>query len=65
MISEIYDAAIAAGASEEKARKAAEAMTVHENPLFENTKRAGRLEVDGRLCDGAAVSGGAEALSTL
>jgi hypothetical protein len=31
MISEIYDAFIAAGAAEEKARKAAEAMTVHEN----------------------------------
>ncbi len=31
MISEIYDAFIAAGAPEEKARKAVEAMTVHEN----------------------------------
>ncbi len=31
MISEVYDAFIAVGAPEEKARKAAEAMTVHEN----------------------------------
>lgn len=31
MISEIYDAFIAAAAPEEKARKAAEAMIVHEN----------------------------------
>lgn len=31
MISEVYDAFIAAGAPEEKARKAAEALTVHEN----------------------------------
>jgi hypothetical protein len=38
MISEIYDAFIAAGAPEEKARKAAGAMTVHENrfPKIEN-----------------------------
>lgn len=31
MISEVYDAFIAAGAPEDKARKAAEALTVHEN----------------------------------
>jgi len=31
MISEVYDAFVAAGAPEEKARKAAEALTVHEN----------------------------------
>lgn len=31
MISEIYDAAIAAGAAEEKARNPAEVMTVQEN----------------------------------
>jgi hypothetical protein len=31
VISEIYYAAIAAGAPEEKARKAAEAMTVHQS----------------------------------
>jgi hypothetical protein len=31
VILKIYDAFIAAGAPEEKARKAAEAMTVHEN----------------------------------
>jgi hypothetical protein len=31
MISEIYDAAIAAGAAEENARKAAEVMTAQEN----------------------------------
>jgi hypothetical protein len=31
MISEVYDAFIAAGAPEEKARKAAEALADHEN----------------------------------
>lgn len=31
--SEVYDAFIAAGAPEEKARRAAEAMTVDENPF--------------------------------
>ena len=31
MISEVYDAFLAAGAPEGKARKAAEALTVHEN----------------------------------
>jgi hypothetical protein len=31
MISEVYDALVSAGAPEDKARKAAEALTVHEN----------------------------------
>lgn len=31
MISEVYDAFVSAGAPEEKARKAAEALTSHEN----------------------------------
>lgn len=38
MISEVYDAFIASGAPEEKARKAAEAMAAYENRFnkFEN-----------------------------
>ena len=44
MISEIYDAFIAAGAPEEKARQAAEAMTVHENRFSKITSELAVLK---------------------
>jgi hypothetical protein len=44
MIAEVYDALIEAGASQEKARKAAEAIAGYENRFTEIEKRLERIE---------------------
>lgn len=44
MISEVYDALVEAGASEEKARRAAEAVATYENRLATIDGRMERLE---------------------
>ena len=44
MLSEVYDALLEAGASQEKARKAAEAVAAHENRFAALDNRMGRFE---------------------
>lgn len=49
MISEVYDALKEAGASEEKARKAAEAVASYKNRFARIDGRFGRGEMDDRV----------------
>ena len=51
MISEVYDAFLAAGAPEDKARKAAEAIAAYETPFakIENDLSSFRTEVRGEF----------------
>ena len=49
MIAEVYDALIAAGSPEEKARKAAEAIAAYENRFVTIEQRLARIEGDLKL----------------
>ena len=49
MIAEVYDALIAAGAPEDKARKAAEAIAAYENRFVTIEQRLARIEGDLKL----------------
>ena len=46
MIAEVYDALLAAGSPEDKARKAAEAVAGYENRFFTVDQRLARIESD-------------------
>ena len=56
MISEVYYALIEAGASEEKARKAAEAVAGYENRLISLEHKVDRLIIEIRVYAGLLVT---------
>jgi hypothetical protein len=49
MIAEVYDASLAAGSPEDKARKAAEAIAAYENRFASMDQRFSKIEGDLRL----------------
>ncbi|HVB18108.1 MAG TPA: hypothetical protein VNF04_16350 [Stellaceae bacterium] len=49
MIAEVYDALLAAGSPEDKARKAAEAIAAYENRFAAMDQRFGKIEGDLKL----------------
>ena len=49
MIAEVYDALLAAGSPEDKARKAAEAIAAYENRFTAMDKRFAKIEGDLKL----------------
>jgi len=49
MIAEVYDALLAAGSPEDKARKAAEAIAAYENRFASMDQRFAKIEGDLRL----------------
>jgi hypothetical protein len=49
MIAEVYDALLAAGSPEDKARKAAEAIAAHENRFTAMDQRFAKIEGDLKL----------------
>jgi len=55
MIAEIYDALIDAGASEEKSRKAAEAVATYDNQMALIGTRLGMLRTATQIVSGAVV----------
>jgi hypothetical protein len=49
MVAEVYDALLAAGSPEDKARKAAEAIAAYENPFAAMDQRFAKVDGDLKL----------------